>query len=119
MARVEPLTVAVFHILLALADQERHGYGIMQEVEADSGGALKLGPGTTYGCLARMLEAGLVEMSGEHPDPDLDDQRRRYYRITALGTQAVKDEAARLASAVAVARAKKLIGQRPKSLAVG
>jgi DNA-binding PadR family transcriptional regulator len=107
----QPLSPAVFHILLALAPRERHGYGIMREVEADTGGTMKLGPGTLYGCLKRMLEGGLVEESGERPDPELDDERRRYYRITELGLRAARSEAARLASAVAAAQAKKLLGK--------
>jgi DNA-binding PadR family transcriptional regulator len=109
----EPLSPAVFHILLALATGERHGYGIMREVAADTAGALKLGPGTLYGCLKRMLDAGLVAECEERPDPDLDDERRRYYRATDLGLRAVKAEAARLATAVAAARSKSLLGVRP------
>src|SRR5665811_2047793 len=73
-----PLTPPVFHILLALSDEDRHGYGIMQDVARQTDGALQLGPGTLYGCLKRMLAAGLVEESGERPDPALDDERRRY-----------------------------------------
>jgi len=110
----EHLSPAVFHILAALATAERHGYGIMREVEADTGGALKLGPGTLYGCLKRMLDAGLVEACDERPDPRLDDERRRYYRATDLGLGVVRAEAARLASAVAVARSRNLLGSRPR-----
>ena len=106
---VTPLSPAVFHILLALADRERHGYSIMQAVESDTGGALKLGPGTLYGCLKRMLAAGLVEECDERPDPDLDDERRRYYRATKSGLRAVRAEAVRLAAAVSAAQAKKLL----------
>jgi len=106
-----PLTPPVFHILLALSDQERHGYGIMQDVAEQTGGALQLGPGTLYGCLKRMLAAGLVEESEERPDPDLDDSRRKYYRMTALGQRAVRAEAQRLATAVSAARAKRLLGK--------
>ena len=98
-----PLTPPVFHILLALAPEERHGYAIMQDVAQQTGGALQLGPGTLYGCLKRMLAAGLVEESGERPDPTLDDERRRYYRMTPLGRSAVRAEAQRLAGAVTVA----------------
>jgi DNA-binding PadR family transcriptional regulator len=98
-----PLTPPVFHILLALADEERHGYGIMQDVAKQTEGALQLGPGTLYGCLKRMLAAGLVEESGERPDPALDDERRRYYRMTALGRRTARAEAQRLAGAVTVA----------------
>ena len=103
-----PLTPPVFHILLALADEERHGYGIMLDVASQTNGALDLGPGTLYGCLKRMLASGLVEESGERPDPDLDDERRRYYRMTDLGRRAVRAEAQRLADAVAAARAKRI-----------
>jgi DNA-binding PadR family transcriptional regulator len=98
-----PLTPPVFHILLALADEERHGYGIMQDVARQTGDALQLGPGTLYGCLKRMLAAGLVEESNE---PELGDERRRYYRMTALGRKTVLAEAARLAGAVTAANAR-------------
>src|SRR6478736_10149942 len=99
-----PLTPPVFHILLALAPEERHGYAIMQDVAQQTGGALQLGPGTLYGCLKRMLAAGLVEESDERPDPSLDDERRRYYRMTVLGQRVVRAEAQRLAGAVVAAR---------------
>jgi DNA-binding PadR family transcriptional regulator len=104
-----PLTPPVFQILLALCDRERHGYGIMQEVAAQTDGQLRLGPGTLYGCLNRMLRARLVEESEERPDPQLDDQRRRYYRITDLGRRVSRLEAARLETAVDAARAKRLL----------
>src|ERR1700721_3044668 len=103
-----PLTPPVFHILLALADDERHGYGIMQDVAWQTNDALQLGPGTLYGCLKRMLAAGLVEESDERPDPAMDDERRRYYRMTALGRRVVRAEAERLAGAVTAARSRKL-----------
>jgi DNA-binding PadR family transcriptional regulator len=103
-----PLTPPVFHILLALAEEERHGYGIMQDVAWQTNNALQLGPGTLYGCLKRMLAAGLVEESDERPDPKMDDQRRRYYRMTALGRRVVRAEAERLAGAVTAARARRL-----------
>jgi DNA-binding PadR family transcriptional regulator len=101
-----PLTPPVFHILLALADEERHGYGIMQDVARQTNDALQLGPGTLYGCLKRMLAAGLVEESDERPDLELDDERRRYYRMTALGRTMVRAEAGRLAGAVSAAKAR-------------
>lgn len=110
-----PLSPAVFHILLALATGERHGYGIMREVSIDTGGAMKLGPGTLYGCLQRMLDSGLVEECDERPDPDLDDERRRYYRATDLGLRAVRREAERLAAAVAAAQAKKVLARGRRS----
>jgi len=101
-----PLTPPVFHILLALAGEERHGYGIMQDVARQTNDALQLGPGTLYGCLKRMLAAGLVEESDERPDSELDDERRRYYRMTALGRKTVRAEASRLAGAVSAANAR-------------
>jgi DNA-binding PadR family transcriptional regulator len=101
-----PLSPSVFHILLALVNEDRHGYGIMQDVACQTGNALQLGPGTLYGCLKRMLAAGLVEESVERPDPALDDERRRYYRITGLGKRVVRAEAQRLAGAVMVAKTK-------------
>jgi len=104
-----PLTPAVFQILLALSDRERHGYGIMQEVKNQTGGRLNPGPGTLYGCLNRMLEAGLVKESDERPDPELDDERRKYYRVTNLGRHVSRLEAERLEEAVHAARLKKLL----------
>jgi DNA-binding PadR family transcriptional regulator len=101
-----PLSPPVFHILLALADEERHGYGIMQDVARQTGDALQLGPGTLYGCLKRMLAAGLVEESDERPDSSLDDERRRYYRMTVLGKRVVRAETQRLTGAVMAARTK-------------
>jgi DNA-binding PadR family transcriptional regulator len=106
-----PLTPAVFHVLLALAGGERHGYAIMQEVAASTGGQIKMGPGTLYGTVKRLLEARLIEESDERPDPHLDDERRRYYRLTGVGEQVVKAEARRYADIVALARGKKLIGK--------
>jgi DNA-binding PadR family transcriptional regulator len=114
-----PLTPPVFHILLALTDEERHGYGIMQDVARQTDDALQLGPGTLYGCLKRMLTAGLVEESDERPDPELDDQRRRYYRMTGLGQSVVRAEAQRLANAVLAARSKRLLDRNRPSLAGG
>jgi DNA-binding PadR family transcriptional regulator len=98
MKKPAPLTPPVFHILLALADEDRHGYGIMQDVVRQTDGALQLGPGTLYGCLKRMLAAGLVNESA------LDDERRRYYRITPFGQRAVRAEMNRLDGAVSAAR---------------
>src|SRR5215468_5825566 len=87
-----PLTPAVFHILLALADSEKHGYGIMQEVARITDGTMRMGPGTLYGTIKRMLEAGLLEETDQRPDPALDDERRRYYRLTAFGEQVAQAE---------------------------
>jgi DNA-binding PadR family transcriptional regulator len=103
-----PLTPAVLHILLALADDERHGYAIMREVEERTGGDTKLGPGTLYGSIKRMLADGVIEESDERPDPAMDDQRRRYYRITDFGRRVAGAEAERLQGLVSTARAKKL-----------
>lgn len=105
-----PLTPAVFHILLALADGEKHGYGIMQEVTRITNGMLKMGPGTLYGTIKRMLEANLIEETEERPDPALDDERRRYYRLTAFGERVARAEAARLAALLNVAESKRLVG---------
>jgi DNA-binding PadR family transcriptional regulator len=106
-----PLSPAVFHVLLALADAERHGYGIIKEVEARTDGRVRLGPGTLYGSIKRMLEQGLVAESDERPDAELDDERRRYYRLTDFGRRVAAAEAERLAGLVKVARAKQLLSR--------
>ncbi|MCI0827764.1 MAG: helix-turn-helix transcriptional regulator [Chloroflexi bacterium] len=103
------LTPATFEILLALADQERHGYGIMREVERRTEGVVKLGPGTLYGSIKRMLEAGIIEESGDRPDPEMDDDRRRYYRLTTQGRRVAIAEANRLQRQVHQAREKNLL----------
>jgi DNA-binding PadR family transcriptional regulator len=104
-----PLTPAVFNILLSLADGEKHGYGIMLEVEANTNGQVIMGPGTLYGSIKRMLKADLIEESDERADPQMDDQRRKYYRLTDLGRRALRMEAERLASQVMIARAKNIL----------
>lgn len=105
-----PLTPAVFNILLALADGEKHGYGIMLEVEANTKGQVLMGPGTLYGSIKRMLQAGLIEESDERVDPEMDDPRRRsYYRLTDLGRRTLRMEAERLASQVQIAKTKKVL----------
>ena len=104
-----PLTPAVFHMLLALSDGERHGYGIMREIAARTHGKLRMGPGTLYGTIKRMLGDGLIEESGERPDPAMDDQRRRYYRLTPVGRRVAEAEARRLETLVRDARAKRLL----------
>jgi DNA-binding PadR family transcriptional regulator len=103
-----PLTPAVLHILLALARQERHGYGIMKQVELDSGGGVHMGPSTLYGSIARMIEAGLIRESDKRVDPDMDDERRIYYRISALGEKALAAELERYRQVVTLARRKRL-----------
>jgi len=104
-----PLTPAVFHILLALADGEKHGYGIMKEVSQRTGGSVRMGPGTLYGSIGRMLASGLIEASDERPDPELDDERRRYYRLTEFGRRVAQAESRRLDQLLQVARAKRLL----------
>lgn len=105
-----PLTPAVFHILLVLADGERHGYAIMQEVNRDTQGQIHMGPGTLYGTIKRMIAAGFIQETEERPDPGLDDERRRYYRLTDLGRKVASAEARRLSNAVDLAQSKRLIG---------
>jgi DNA-binding PadR family transcriptional regulator len=100
-----PLPLATFHILLALADDDRHGYAILQEVERRTGGELKLSAGTLYRSIQRMLEDGLIVELRERPAPEQDDERRRYYRITPLGSAVARAEAARLSALVRMARA--------------
>ncbi len=100
------LTPAVFHVLLALADQDRHGYGIMLEVAERTNQQVQMGPGTLYGTLKRMLEGHLIEECDERIDPGLSDERRRYYRITRQGRRAAATEAERLQALVRIARAK-------------
>ena len=104
----KPLTPAIAHILLALADEDRHGYGIMQEVARLTDGQVRMGPGTLYGTIKRMLAAGLIQHADERPDPELDDERRRYYRITTSGQRALRNETVRVAALVSAARAKKV-----------
>lgn len=105
----QPLTPAVFHILLALADGEKHGYAIMKDVESQTSGKLKMGPGTLYGSIKRMLAAGLIEETDERPDPALDDERRRYYRLSSQGKSLVVVESQRLEQVVRVARQKRVL----------
>ena len=111
---IQPLTPAVFHILLALSSGERHGYGIMKQVESDSQGKVTMGPGTLYGSLKRMLDAGLVRESDKRVDPDMDDERRIYYQITGVGAQALAAELERYKRIVTVAQDRKLY---PKTFA--
>lgn len=108
IARLLPLQPAAFHILVALADADRHGYAIIQDVAARTNGAIKLSPGTLYRSIQRMLEEGLIVETDERPSPDYDDERRRYYRLTKLGADVAKAEAGRLAELVRMARARGL-----------
>ena len=109
-----PLTPAVFHILLALSNGERHGYGIMKQVEADSLGKVSMGPGTLYGSLKRLLDAGLVRESDKRVDPEMDDERRIYYQITGTGAEALAAELERYKRIVTLAQERKLY---PKTFA--
>ena len=104
------MTPAVFHILLALTDSEKHGYAIMREVERTTQGRMVLGPGTLYGAIKRLLKAGLIVETDERPDPALDDSRRRYYQLTALGRRVLTAEAERMAHLLEVAQRKALLG---------
>ena len=109
-----PLTPAIAHILLAVADEDRHGYAIMQEVERMTDGGVRMGPGTLYGTVKRMLAAGLLEETDGRPEADWgprrsdNDERRRYYRATALGRAVLEAETARMSALVSAARAKRV-----------
>jgi DNA-binding PadR family transcriptional regulator len=111
-----PLTPAVLHILLTLSTQQRHGYAIMKEVESDSQGKVKMGPGTLYGSLGRMIDAGLIREIDKRVDPEMDDERRIYYKITALGQATLRAELERYREVVVIARKKQLA---PNSFAYG
>ena len=104
-----PLSQAAFNVLLALAEGERHGYGIIKDVESRTEGRVRMGPGTLYGAIKRMLDEGLIEESDERPDAALDDERRRYYRLTGFGRRVAAAEAERLSGLVAAARARNLL----------
>ena len=106
----------MFHILLALANSERHGYGIMKQVAEDSQGKVRMGAGTLYGSLKRMLDAGLVKESDKRVDPEMDDSRRIYYKMTAAGEKALKVELERYRNAVGRAQEIKLV---PKTFSYG
>jgi DNA-binding PadR family transcriptional regulator len=109
-----PLTPVAFEVLLALVDGEQHGYAVLLEVERRTGGAIALHAGSLYRVLNRLLESGLIEELDERPDAQIDDERRRYYRITQLGQAVAREEAKRLESQVSAARARRLLrGSRP------
>ena len=99
-----PLPVAQLHILLALATGDKHGYAIMREIEVLTEGAVTMGPGTLYGTVKKMLKAGIVVESDERPDPEMDDQRRRYYRITGMGRRVLDAEVDRMEQLARTAR---------------
>jgi DNA-binding PadR family transcriptional regulator len=104
-----PLHRDTFQILVALADRDRHGYSILRDVEARTGGKVRLSPSTLYASIRRLLESGLIEELAERPDPEHDDERRRYYRLTALGRGVAMAEARRLDRLLADARATGLL----------
>ncbi len=108
-ATLLPLTPTVFHILLALADGEKHGYAIMQEVEARSGGTMRLGPGTLYGSIQRMLKDGIIVEARDRTGAAQGDERRRYYRLTGFGQRVLQAEAQRLEDLVHMARRKQVL----------
>jgi DNA-binding PadR family transcriptional regulator len=104
-----PLPTAVFHILIALADRDRHGYSIMQDVASRTGGKVQLSAGTLYSSIRRMLDQGLIEELAESPDPASTDERRRYYRLTRFGRRVAAAEVERLSAMVQQARATGLV----------
>ena len=104
-----PLNHADFHILLVLADGERHGYGIMADVEKMTGGTTTFGPGTLYTSIKRLVSSGLIEESANRPDPKLDDERRRYYRLSALGRRVLAAESERLTVLLRYARNHRIV----------
>jgi DNA-binding PadR family transcriptional regulator len=105
-----PLTPALFHVLLALADGEKHGYVISKEIARRTNNEVKLSTGTLYGIIKRLLDDSMIEESEERPDFSLDDQRRRYYRLTKLGKAVAEAEAERMERVLALARAKHVLG---------
>jgi DNA-binding PadR family transcriptional regulator len=102
-----PLKPHVFHVLLSLADEDQHGYGIMQEVLRRTDGKVRLWPATLYGTLKRLMDEDLIDESGDRPAPDRDDARRRYYRLTKLGRRVLTAECRRLEDLVSVIRTKR------------
>ena len=107
-----PLSPAVFHILLALADGERHGYAIMREVERGTGGKVRMGPGTLYGAVKKLLLNKLIEEVESVSGSDRDDERRRYYRLTGWGTRVLNAELNRLRAILQLAKGRKLVAPR-------
>ena len=111
-AALLPLPPASFHILLAVADGDRHGYAIIQEVAARTGGEVRLSAGTLYRSIQRMVEQDLIEETAARPAPELDDERRRYYRITTFGRAVARAETERLQAMVRIARASGVAARR-------
>ena len=119
LKRFLPLTPAAFNVLLALADGEKHGYAIMQAIALRTAGQVRMGPGTLYGLIKRMLGDAWIEELEERPDPALDDERRRYYRLTALGQRVAVAEAERLAVLVAAAHQQGLLPTKGQAMLLG
>ena len=111
MDTLPPLTPAVFYILLALASGEKHGYGIMKQIKQDGNGKVKMGNGTMYGSLKRMLADTLIEEAGDWIDPQMDDERRRYYRLTERGRRALNAEMQRYVETVALLKRRNLLAR--------
>jgi DNA-binding PadR family transcriptional regulator len=107
--KLDPLPSAAFQILLALAGEDLHGYAIMRQVAEQTAGRLRLGPGTLYSSIRTLLEAGLIEELDQREDPQLGDERRRYYRLSSAGRRLARSEAQRLADLLRAARAKKIL----------
>ncbi len=107
--KLDPLPSAAFHILLALAGEDLHGYAIMRQVEQQTGGRMRLGPGTLYGSLKTLLEAGLIQELEDRPEVDESGERRRYYRLTSVGLKTLRSEAEALADTLRVARARRVL----------
>ncbi len=105
-----PLKPALYLILIALTDGDRHGYGLKKEILRRTDGRVKLGAGTLYRSIRQLVDLGLIEESSQRPDPALDDERRRYFRLTLLGRQAAQAETARLAELVRIAQSSRLAG---------
>lgn len=103
------ITPVVLHVLLALSDGETHGYGIMREITERTGGELKVGPGSLYFTLNKLLDAGMIAESSDRPDPELDDARRKYYRLTESGLAVLESELVAMSEIVDLARAKRLL----------
>src|SRR5499426_1087132 len=108
-----PLPPATFHILMAVADEDRHGYAIIQDIAARTDGELEMSAGTLYRSIQRMQEQGLIVESRRRPAPEEDDERRRYYQITPFGSAVARAEARRLADLIKLARARGIVPERP------
>jgi len=105
------ITPTMFQVLMSLRDAERHGYSIMRDIEEQTDGAVRVGAATLYRSIKKLVDGGLIAETDERPDPELDDERRRYYRLTSLGERVAREEAERLAKLVEMAYRKSLIGR--------